>query len=204
MKRSIPTLAAAITASFIAGSVTAETIAFSNFDEGFGFNDEFGWSAGFAGDVAMSFVAGASGDVTDLYLGLMGGFGVWADVNFHVNDNGAPGSIVGSWLVQSLPAVNSNPDPVHLTIDDSISLTTGETYWISVGLSDNAPGFGSVLWGFNTTDDTGVLGTGQIGGNWNTQEGTRSAFAVIVPAPGVLIPLAIGVLSGTGRRRKSD
>lgn len=185
-----------------ASASQAGVIAFSNFDTDAGFNDQFGWSASFATDVAMSFEAGAGGNVTDIDIGLMGGFGVWGIVHLHADDSGTPGSILGTWNLTVLPAVNSDPDPVHIDVTETIPVVAGQTYWLSAEFDANSPGIGSVLWGFNTIGGTGTVATGSVGGSWTTESGTPGAFSVTVPAPGAIGAIAVSMLLGRRRRRR--
>ncbi len=89
------------------------------------------------------------------------------------------------------------------TLDDSVELIAGETYWISISARSIDPG--ADVWQWQDSDDYDTRSSSfDYGQNrWLVLEDTDSAFELIaVPAPGGLSVMTLGGLAAAQRRRR--
>lgn len=89
------------------------------------------------------------------------------------------------------------------TLDDSVELLAGETYWVSISARSIDPN--ADVWQWQDSDDFDTLSSSfSYGQNrWLVLEDTDSAFELIgVPAPGGLGVMTLGGLAAAQRRRR--
>jgi hypothetical protein len=187
------------------GTAGAATI-YNNFNSGNGYDTGTGWTvSGATSDVATVFSTGMaftpSGTFTltqiDVALNFFSGTNS-GTLTLNSDSGGAPGGVLETWSLSSLPAFGACCTVETVTPVGSIVLNSGTQYWIvaSATASDTHD-----AWMFNTT--------GALGFKWQTGAGTASgstlgAFDVLgdpVPEPSSVL-LTAGGLAWLWRRRR--
>jgi hypothetical protein len=212
-------LAIAVTIVFLTLPAPARAdVIFSNLGPGDSYNCCSGWTL-FGSDLpidtdrAFAFTPAADYtlDSIDLALTWLGGTNA-ADVWLMSDEGGAPGSILESFLISSLPTFNTT-NTLLTTADSTLNplLSAGVQYWVA---SSAHSADGSLSFNWNITGDEG-LASRDNGGPWGVSTSflTSGAFrvngtpAAPVPEPSSVLLLAAGVLgllSRTRRKNKRD
>jgi hypothetical protein len=185
------------------GTARAATI-YNNFNSGNGYSTTTGWTVSGSTSTPGSFTAAMaftpSGTFTlsqiDVAINLISGTNS-ASLTLNSDSGGAPGGVLETWSLSSLPAFGACCTVETVTPVGSIVLTSGTQYWIvaSAIASDTWAG-----WMLNTTSATGFEWS-----NGTTTGGqTLGAFDVLgdpVPEPSSVL-LTAGGLAWLWRRRR--
>lgn len=201
-----------------AGTCAQADIAYNNFgagNGGFDYNWGIGWtvagpnngSGQFGVEQAQAFTAGASGELTDIWVPIWRvPFSSPADeVTVHIatHSGDAPPTttdILESWTLNSFESWSDWSMPHQLTSAGGIDIVAGEKYWIWMEGGDTT----WTGWAMNSdpalTFDHTLRRDGE---DWlDISQSTAGALRVdVVPAPGALALLGLGGLGAARRRR---
>jgi hypothetical protein len=181
----------------------ADSVIFSNFGKGLGFNPTEGW-VGPSGpdDFAVSFTPSSDVDLSQIFLAIL-----WESayppnsttVELVNSTNGAPGTtVLESWSGLAVPSQSFSP-PVTLTSGPGVFLSDGTQYWIVVEAE------GSDFWFENNSGQTETFDFGS-GTSWSVIDPsagypvgtTTPAYKVTgtapVPEPATMSLLVFGLL----------
>ena len=190
-------LAAAAGMLFFIGTAGAATI-YNNFGPGNDYSTGIGWTVSGSTSLPGSSTAGMaftpSGSFTltqiDVAINLVSGTNS-ASLTLNSDSSGAPGAVLATWSLSSLPAIGACCTVETVTPSGSIVLSSGTQYWLvaSVIASDTWE-----AWMLNTTGATGF--------KWQTGLGTSAdetlgAFDVL-GTPGAAVPEPSTVLLSAG------
>ncbi len=185
-------------------------VVYNNFGSGFSYNCCTGGTLGGPNspvgliDQGVLFTAQASGNVSEIDVAI--GFVVGtngATVSLWTNNNGVPGTQMGSWDISNLPQFGSCCGYNAITGINGVSVTQGQSYFL-VGSTPNDTWD---AWNWNSINDIGQVDYTQDGVNWTQVQGaTLYTFQILstgVPEPGTFVMLGSGVLAiaGVFRRR---
>jgi hypothetical protein len=167
----------------LGSSVTAaQTTFYNNFGPSYSFDQANGW--GICGSpacplgisVAMPFRSAATGAVSQIDFA-----GYWirgvnaVNVSLWTNDNGIPGTQIGSnWIVQNLPTMNDN-SIVTISNIARVALSQGSSYLPWIQAADPSSGLG---WHWTFDHEIGTISQ-NVGGTWTVSRGYLSAFDVL-------------------------
>ena len=189
-------LSAAAGVLFFIGTAGAATI-YNNFGPGNAYSTGAGWtvsgSTSFPGSstAGMAFTPSGSFTLTqiDVAINLVGGTNS-ASLTLNSDSSGAPGAVLATWSLSSLPAIGACCTVETVTPSGSIVLASGTQYWLvaSVIASDTWD-----AWMLNTTGATGFKWQ-----NGTTEaDQTLGAFDVL-GTPGAAVPEPSTVLLSAG------
>jgi PEP-CTERM motif len=211
LKRPCAIVAALAILLVTASDAKADILVFNNFGSGDSYQNAAGWLVGndFSGNniaVGETFTAGTTGTLSQIKLALEFVAGANAGtVTLRSDSGGAPGAVLESWSVSSLPVDDgAHHTPITLTDSLSLSLAAGTSYWVVASTSTNS----TLTWQWSNTA-TGNLATSFDGGaTFSTGVDTQSAFAVselqsntaTTPEPSTLALLTIGTAALAGNR----
>ena len=150
MKTLLRVLAGAWLAAALAAPVHA-TVIFNNLLPSGGFNDGVGYNIDASHVQGDQWVAGASGNLTDLYLGIAAIPNTTGSLFLVLlaDAGNAPGSLLEMFVVAnaSVPSSGSG-DLLHIEALGTTALVAGNAYWLLAGTG----GDGQFAWGQNFLD----------------------------------------------------
>lgn len=162
----------------------------------------FAATTGPGADVALSFVAEASGVVqgVDLYLStdqVQAGTGTGtARFRFFADGIGMPGAALGDWTPATTSASYTGPELLGLSGFGAATLTAGHRYWL---IADHVQG-SNVAWHaaeINFSPVTTWRYSGTLGGSWLISGAFLPAARITVePVPAVPLPGGLALLAG--------
>jgi len=206
-------LSLALPLASMAGTITV----YNNFGPGNAYDPNNGWTESGAGSLtgfnslqAMAFTNTTGQNIALTQIDIADGFisgnnsmvlSLYAD-----NGSGAPGALMESWLVTSLPSFGTCCTVDTVTSSPGVILSNGGTYWISAASDSQS----WEAWNWNTTS---ASGQGSIstddGATWaSSAYSPNGAFDVlgtaVTPEPTSLLMLGAGMLGLVGVRRKAQ
>jgi MYXO-CTERM domain-containing protein len=195
-----------IAAMMLAAAAQA-TVLFDNFGPGDTYDFGIGWTIGDTADwqLGAGFVMNAGGSysldsVTASIRHIAGPNFVTLSVYDTVG--GLPGSLLETSSAMNLPAHDGTPaPPTVFAFSGSTVLQDGQTYWVIA--STDGPAGAWLAWNWNIAHALGLHAQRQGAGPWQVFTFEQSVLRVegtLVPAPGALALLGLGLLR-TRRRR---
>lgn len=180
--------ATAVIAAASAASAATTTL-YSDLGPGQSYNGSSAWVA--APEKTMSFVAAASGSVSQIDLALQNFSSDSATVSLWTNSGGGLGAELGSWAVSGFPDFGSVSSGALTTIAEisGIALTAGDAYSLRVASSGAA-------WNFNSQ---GVAAPGGPAGAFDV----LGVAGVPEPATWAMLILGVGMIGFAARRRNA-
>ncbi len=211
MKRTLTFLALAAAVCIASLPAAAGTI-FDDFATGNSYNCCSGWTVSGPGSPpgqfisANEFTAGLTGSVgeIDLAIGLVTGDGGGTAAIYTVDNNGLPGTLLGSWGFTAHQPFGNCCAIETITVNGGPTLTSGTSYFMVLS-ADNVSWD---AWNQNTVGATGIdLFSTDNGNNWtNNGVTTLGTFRILTgaatPEPGTLALLASGLLCAAGTFRR--
>lgn len=202
----IKSLAAVVAICGFISQASAGVI-FTNLTAGHTYNAGGGLTIDTSHDVAQSFVAGVSGNLSTIEVAVKANTNLVTNTAFHmvlVNDNsGAPGSVIED-LGNIAASGTGFSDNSFLAIGTSSAhplLTAGTTYWVeALGLPPSPPTFPGTqaYWASNATGDLTHPNVRFNGGAWSWPGTSAVALQVnsaAVPEPSAFLLSLFGIAS---------
>lgn len=193
------------------GSASADVILFDNFGPGDAYDTSVGWTIGTDNDwqVGAGFVMSAGGDhllnsVTASIRHIAGSNMVTLSVYDTID--GVPGSLLETSSATDLPPHDgTDAPPTVFDFSGTTALMDGATYWVIA--STDGPGGSWLAWNWNPDHTLGLHGQRQGDGPWQVFNFEQSVMRVqgsLIPAPGVLAMLGVGMIGLGGRSRRKS
>jgi hypothetical protein len=199
------TLAAGVVVLALATGASADVV-FNNFGAGDAYNTGTGYTISAGAPINTDWDQGNSFVVTgDTYsltsievaIGYVTGTNM-VTFTLHEDNAGVPGNVLESFDFVNMGPFGNNNAPMEGASVANPTLQEGSTYWLIASSANNS----WLAWNLNSIGDTRPRAARQNLGPWGVNNDTSAVFRIngVVPAPGALALLGVGLL-GVRRRR---